>query len=317
MSSSEAQANQFAGDSAVGSDGLVVVFTSAATNLVPGIVDGNSHIYWRHTALGVTGIADASSSEQTGNSYSGGSVAVGGAGRYTAFTSWSSNLVGGDSNGVPDVFVRDRLLGSTERVSVSTAGDEGDGDSSTGKISEDGRFVVFSSSATNLATGDTNAYQDVFIRDRQLGITARVSVASSGAEANYVSGAADLSDDGRYVAFVSAASRTRRRHHYVRAGSFLPRRIFARSASGYHGSRRRERLSGSASVRRSFTFPQQRWPLPLFHRDRAHNHWAACRSGFETRVPQGPPDRHHATGNRHAGRDRIGQRGPRELRSER
>jgi hypothetical protein len=130
-------------------------------------------------------------------------------GRYVAFNSLASNLVTGDTNGFYDVFVHDRVLGTTERVSVSTAGAQGDGDSSfsfTPSISSDGRYVAFSSVATTLVTGDTNGFADVFVRDRQNGTTVRVSLSTGGAQGNGDSMAPSISGDGRYVAFESLAS---------------------------------------------------------------------------------------------------------------
>ena len=95
-------------------------------------------------------------------------------GRYIAFQSTATNLVPGDTNGVSDVFVHDRLTGTTERVSVDSSGAQADGASTLGSIqtftyaiSGDGRHVVFRSSATNLVAGDTNGAFDVFLRDRQ------------------------------------------------------------------------------------------------------------------------------------------------------
>ena len=82
--------------------------------------------------------------------------AVSADGRFVAFVSYSANLVSGDTNGAPDVFVRDRLNGTVERISVSSAGVQGNGSSNFTDISDDGRLVVFSSFAPNLVAGDTN-----------------------------------------------------------------------------------------------------------------------------------------------------------------
>ena len=138
--------------------------------------------------------------------------AISGDGRFVAFQSPASNLVPGDTNATDDIFVRDRLLGTTERVSVSSSGAQGN-DSSGGlfpvsgpAISADGRCVAFVSSATNLVAGDTNGIDDAFVRDRWTGITERISVASSGLEADGGSSALSISADGRYVAFVSSAT---------------------------------------------------------------------------------------------------------------
>ena len=127
-------------------------------------------------------------------------------GRFVAFDSYATNLVAGDTNGFEDVFVADRMTGAVERVSVTTAGVQGDRNSRFASISADGRYVAFESSATNLVAGDTNGSFDVFVHDRQTGTTERVSVDSSGAQANSDSLFAAISADGRYVAFESAAT---------------------------------------------------------------------------------------------------------------
>ena len=139
------------------------------------------------------------------NGYSFGS-AISADGRYVAFGSSASNFVPGDTNGSLDVFVRDRTTGMTERVSVDSAGVQGNGWSGAPSISADGRYVAFESSATNLVAGDTNSASDIFLRDRQTGTTIRVSVAADGSEADGSSWSASISADGRYVAFASAAT---------------------------------------------------------------------------------------------------------------
>lgn len=90
----------------------------------------------------------------------------------------------GDTNDVDDVFVFDAQAGKTTRVSVATNGHQGNDGSGFPTISADGRFVVFHSYATNLVPGDTNGAFDIFLHDRQTGKTTRVSVSSSGSQAN-------------------------------------------------------------------------------------------------------------------------------------
>jgi Tol biopolymer transport system component len=128
-------------------------------------------------------------------------------GRYVAFTSYAGNLVNSDTNGLSDVFVRDRVAGTTTRVSVSSGGTQGNGQSNSPVISADGRFVAFTSDASNLVTGDTNEKSDIFVRDRATYQTTRVSVSSgvSGAQGNAQSNSPVISADGRYVAFTSDA----------------------------------------------------------------------------------------------------------------
>lgn len=134
-------------------------------------------------------------------------------GQFVAFASLASNLVGGDTNGVADIFVRDRILGVTTRVSVSSAGTQANGDSGVADdqgescaISDDGRFVAFFSHAINLVSNDNNGFGDVFVRDRFIGQTTRVSVAGDGTEANGASQRLAIAGNGQYVAFGSDAS---------------------------------------------------------------------------------------------------------------
>jgi Tol biopolymer transport system component len=126
-------------------------------------------------------------------------------GRYVVFASAGTNLVAGDLNGHPDVFVKDRASGAVDRVSVSTTGAEADGGSVIGSISGDGRYVAFTSDATNLVPGDTNGVKDVFVRDRVAGITSRLSVNDQGDEADGPSEWPAISADGNWVAFHSDA----------------------------------------------------------------------------------------------------------------
>jgi PKD repeat protein len=131
-------------------------------------------------------------------------------GRYVAFDSNATNLVHGDTNGRTDVFVHDRQTRQTTRVSIASDDSQGNGDSSDPAISGDGRYVAFHSLANNLVPGDTNQVWDVFVHDRETGQTRRVSVSSSGAQANNHSHMSDgrvaISADGRFVTFGSRAS---------------------------------------------------------------------------------------------------------------
>jgi Tol biopolymer transport system component len=127
-------------------------------------------------------------------------------GRFIAFASRAGNLVRRDSHGMFNVFVHDRRTDITRLVSVNSAGEPGSGRGSLyPAISADGRVVAFQSTATNLVSGDTNERGDVFVHDRATGETERVSVSSSGAQANRESSVPAISADGRFVAFVSKA----------------------------------------------------------------------------------------------------------------
>ena len=127
-------------------------------------------------------------------------------GRYVAFSWHATNLVPDDTNDSVDVFVRDLDTGITELVSVAPDGTPGNDFSVLTSMSSDGRFVAFYSAASNLVPDDTNNAIDIFVRDRQTGITELVSVATDGSLANGGSVWPSISDDGRYVAFSSSAT---------------------------------------------------------------------------------------------------------------
>jgi Tol biopolymer transport system component len=111
------------------------------------------------------------------------SSSIDGAGRHVAYAADASNLVGGDTNGASDVFVRDLLGGSTKRISVTTAGAQADAGGSDPSISNDGQVVAFRSEASNLVAGDENGAEDVFLRSQSTNRTDVVAVDASGAPA--------------------------------------------------------------------------------------------------------------------------------------
>ena len=185
-------------------DGEVAGFWSGASNLVAGDTNGADDVFVRDRQAGTTERVSVVSGPVESDGASS-EHAVNADGRYVAFMSTADNLVAGDTNGAPDVFVRDRQAGTTERVSVAGDSTEGNADSEAPSLSSDGRYVMFMSAADNLVAGDTNGAPDVFVRDRQAGTTERVSVAGDGSQALGFSGYPATSADGRYVVFMSAA----------------------------------------------------------------------------------------------------------------
>ncbi len=127
-------------------------------------------------------------------------------GQVVVFASPASNLVPGDTNGTLDIFVTDRTTHLTRRVSVASDGTEANDFSLTPTVSADGRYVGFSSGASNLVHGDTNQQTDAYVHDLETGTTERVSVASDGTAADGLSSAPSLSSDGRYAVFSSDAT---------------------------------------------------------------------------------------------------------------
>jgi Tol biopolymer transport system component len=126
-------------------------------------------------------------------------------GRYVAFQSAATDLVPAGSNGLIQIFVRDRQTGTTTQASMNSGGQEGDFPSSAPSISGDGWHVAFESWATNLAAIGDGIFPDIFVHNRQTGETIRVSVDSAGAEGGGPSFHPSISADGRYVAFDSDA----------------------------------------------------------------------------------------------------------------
>ena len=186
-------------------DGRYVVFFSISTTLAPEDTDRFFDVFVRDLQSGTTTLESVSSDGTKGVGSSSWPFITDN-GRYITFQSDARNLVAGGTNGRQHIYVRDREAGTTELVSMSTAGAQADNLNDIGNISGDGRFVVFISYASNLVPGDTNGSPDVFVRDRQAGTTRRVSVSSSGAQANGSSLWPRISADGRFVAFVSVAT---------------------------------------------------------------------------------------------------------------
>jgi Tol biopolymer transport system component len=194
---------------AMSGDGRFVAFATDAGNLVPGDTNAEADVFVRDRRNGTTERVSVSSSGQQqsydwGYEFQGCSISADG--RYVGFVSPADNLVPGDTNHALDAFVHDRVTGSTERVSISTGGVEADSGSWTPALSADGRFALFDSWATNLVPLDTNGKSDVFLRDRIAGTTERVSLTSTGAQANRDSSAGSISPEGRFVTFTSWAN---------------------------------------------------------------------------------------------------------------
>jgi Tol biopolymer transport system component len=185
-------------------DGRSVAFSSLGDNLVISDTNGLEDIFVRDRATGQTARVSLGLGGAEPNGWSSDPV-LSADGRFVAFHSAASNLVISDTNGVLDAFVFDRLTGTTERVSVSSAGGEGNGASDFPLLSADGRIVLFRSLASNLVVSDTNGVMDIFVRDRAGGETVRISLASDGSEANGPSDVAALSADGGIAAFSSFA----------------------------------------------------------------------------------------------------------------
>jgi Tol biopolymer transport system component len=199
------QANGWSGYPALSGDGRFVAFESDATNFTASDTNATGDIFVHDRDRMITTRVSVTSEGTEANGWSS-RVSISSDGRTVAFESYASNLVADDTNGRRDIFVHDLDTGATTRVSVATDGTEGNNNSNVPKISADGRYVAFASGASTLVPNDTNGAPDIFVHDRDTGVTTRVSVASNGAQANSWSDRPAISADGRYVAFESSAS---------------------------------------------------------------------------------------------------------------
>jgi Tol biopolymer transport system component len=192
---------------AISADGRFVAFDTAAGDLAPGDTNGTVDVFIRDRLRLTTTRVSVSSAGEQGFDVSA-EPALSADGRFVVFTSDADNLVPGDTNGLRDVFIHDLLTRTTERLSESSLGAEGNGTSgiSAPSISATGRLVVFDSAASNLVPNDQNGEPDVFLHDRLSGLTTRVSVPPGGAEANGASSMPVISAEGRFAAFASTAT---------------------------------------------------------------------------------------------------------------
>lgn len=213
LSGSGEQGNGYSTRPAISADGKQLAFRSGASNLVADDTNAKDDIFVRNLATGTVVRASLSNTGQQGNgNASSGPKGISSDGRYVTFWSYASNLVDGDTNDSMDLFLRDLVAGTTTRLNVAT------GTGEQGKGSDDyvehpvsplvaGRYVAFGSRMTNLVPGDTNGYEDVFVRDIVAGTTTRVSVSTDGTQTNERPGYTDvaISQDGQRVFFSSSS----------------------------------------------------------------------------------------------------------------
>ncbi|MBW1792349.1 MAG: PD40 domain-containing protein [Deltaproteobacteria bacterium] len=193
----------------ISQDGRYIAFESTATDIGPG--SSGSQIFVRDRQSGTTEIVSVvsgtlGSGQGNGTSHN---PSISSDGRYIVFESLSTNLVADDNNGHSDIFIHDRQLGTTERISVSSTGLEGNDESfcyHQNSISADGQYIIFHSVATNLVSGDNNSTYDIFVHDRSTGETRRISTSTIGIEGNNPSLWPSISADGQIKAFSSEAS---------------------------------------------------------------------------------------------------------------
>jgi hypothetical protein len=200
-------ANNFSEWASISGDGRFVAFRSRANTLVSGDTNNFDDVFVHDRQAKTT---ERVSLTAAGFQATGGHSeypSISGDGRFVAFLSAATNLVPNDTNGVADVFVRDRQAATTIRVSVSSSGVQALTESQPPVISNGGRYVAFASRSGNLVAGDTNGELDVFRHDRQTGTTIRINIGLLGAQptgGGSVSPA--ISADGSIVSFISDAT---------------------------------------------------------------------------------------------------------------
>ncbi|MDP2836420.1 MAG: hypothetical protein Q8N97_05510 [Methanobacteriaceae archaeon] len=182
----------------ISGDGRYVTFTSMESGI------SSSQIFLRDRILNITKII---SLNNVGDAADGdcGESSISGDGRFVAFTSWASNLVSGDNNGLSDIFIRDLILNTTKLVSIRVNGQQGNVESYTPSISFNGQFIAFVSSANNLINNDNNDAEDIFVKDMVSGVIKITSLNNNGEQANSYSSSPSISNDGTRVAFSSMA----------------------------------------------------------------------------------------------------------------
>ncbi len=197
-------------------DGCFVLFASTANNLL--VINGSNslpvvgaqkfNVFQRDRTNGITLLVSVNLAGSGGGSGDSIPTAVSDDGRYALFESDATDLVANDTNGLTDVFLRDVWSNTTVLVSVRTNGFSGNGASRGSTMTPTGRYVAFTSTATNLVANDTNGIADVFVRDLQTGITVLASVGAKATSSYSAIGSesADISADGRYVAFYTVAT---------------------------------------------------------------------------------------------------------------
>jgi hypothetical protein len=194
----------------ISADGRLVAFEAPDNGLVPNDRNRAFDVFIREPGSNTTELVSAHAPQLPSQTPNGESTIVRFAsssdGRWVAFSSDATDIIGNDTNDLRDVFVRDLVNGTATLVSVSTNGSAADGDSAEISISADGGYAVFSSGADNLVAGDNNNSRDVFLRDLRNGVTTLVSVSTNGVDSgNSASYTPTLSADARFVLFLSTA----------------------------------------------------------------------------------------------------------------
>ena len=198
------QSNGASSQASISADGQYVAFTSTASNLVENDTNETADIFLYDRDTQTTERISVTDSGEESNGFSR-APSISADGRYVSYDSLATNLVSDDTNLKGDVFVYDRLTQTTSRISVSSDGEQSNNFSFNHDISADGRYISYSSVATNLVENDTNRVRDIFVFDQVLQTTTRLSVSAEGIQGNRESRESVFSANGRFVAFQSSA----------------------------------------------------------------------------------------------------------------
>jgi Tol biopolymer transport system component len=235
-------------DPAISPDGRYVAFASHSTDLDPLDTTATLDVYWRDLETGTTMVVSKSTGGVLGNKQSF-HPGISRDGAFVVYASDADNLVTGDTNGVRDIFLFEVATATTTRITVNSSGHQANKLSLDPVISADGTTIAYTSQATNLVASDTNGFSDVFVFDTATGTTERVSVDSSGNQANSVSDSAALSADGNRVVFMSRASNLVANDFNVNNDAFLRDRAAGttvRVSVGDHGQEANSESSDAA-----------------------------------------------------------------------
>lgn len=205
VSSTGQQGNADSYNPSVSADGRYVVYDSFASNLVPDDRNRQGDVFLFDRVTGASTLVSRGRDGKPADGQSGFAV-ISADGSTVAFESTAQNVVAEPTGSAAQVYTWDRKSGAMEVASKAYTGGAAGGGSGGLSISADGRFVAFASGSDTLVPNDHNQAQDVFVRDRKLGTTLRVSVNGNGGEGNGKSDGPALSADGRYVAFESTAT---------------------------------------------------------------------------------------------------------------
>lgn len=197
------QANGSSSSGDLSGDGRYLTFASFASNLVPNDINNQRDIFIYDRLNKTTELVSIANGGTQANGLSLFSV-ISDDGNYIAYESTADNLVAGDTNGLGDIFLFDRLNQTTERINVAADGTQANGVTTLGSISDDGNYITFTSDANNLVAGDTNGKSDIFVYDRLNQTVELISQAATLGNGNSTSGV--ISGNGSFVVYQSEAN---------------------------------------------------------------------------------------------------------------